>query len=393
MDFLSYINELQTELTTQNIPHDKVRSIIAHESALAEIHTIDEQKSFFTSERLKNVLAKATQTNETTPISPDSDTIAPQSSSSKHSVRILDDNKTIMPTAPRATIQSLADEATMIVISGSANHAIEEQTIAAPPNLKKLLSNHDVVKISEKDTAFFQSNTSTSPQKNIEDATVQVRSIGKTFIDTEATLPRKTRPQNIPFTEQTRPMPSHTTVPIKEAKVTTNTETPKKEAVSTQTSPNHTPPQTAIPLSPETLRNPHPRIAFFWLTFLLIPSICILTVLVASLVAIINLIFVVAFAVVMLSYLTILLFPAFIAIYSSIFAFLYWQDGHTIEGFIETGITLFTSGLSLLLGYLLYRHFVVATEMISEKCKSFNQKNFILIRNLYRFSVKGAEKL
>ena len=95
----------------------------------------------------------------------------------------------------------------------------------------------------------------------------------------------------------------------------------------------------------------------------------------------------------MFFYLSVLLIPLFFVIYSVIFAFLYWKDFRIADGFTEFGLTLFLSGFSLLFGYLFYRPFIDAAEWIAEKCKSFNQKTFRLLRNLYRYSVKGAEKI
>lgn len=394
MDFLTYIQKLQNELTAHNLPKDQIHTIITQESALAETKEPAELNVFFTLDRLENLLVQAKQQNEHPRQDDEFKTIVPQGSSKIPAIRILDEEKTILPSASKATLQSLTDEATMVVISGNPNDAAEEKTIAASPDLKKLLSENETVKISEKDTVFFD-NTPALPK---EDETVQqIPLTPKKFSssDTTATLPAHkpivTASETI--TEQTRPILSRIPKPNNEnEKKPSVTESKEKEVPPVKTSKNE-PASSALPLSSEAIRNPHPHISFFWIAFLLIPSICFLAVLIAAFILVVDLLFLLAFTAVMLFYLFFLLIPLFIALYSAVFAFLYWRDTRIAEGLTEFGLMLLSSGLALMFGYLLYRPFILISEWIGEKFKSFNKKTFLLVRNLYRYSVKGAEKL
>lgn len=398
MDFLSYIQKLRNELAALNIPQDTIHAIITQESALAETKSTDIQPVFFTPERLQSILAQAAKQTPAS-ISPevcDEDkTIIPQGNAKNHAFQMQDEEKTILPTAPKATIHSLSDEATMVVISGISHEALEEKTLAASPDLQKLLSENETVRISEKDTGSFQSDPDRTLVIANEEATVQIRSATAPVTDTEATLPMHTPAvsKTASLNEETRPIPQKT---IESAKTSLNNTSPK-ETLSQE--PSATPAQkntansTVAPLSPETIRNPHPLISFCWLTLLLVPSIGFLAVLIVSFIVLTNLFFLVAFTAVMLFYLAFLLIPLFLALYSIVFAFLYWKDARITEGITELGLAFFSSGLSLMFGYLFYRPFITIAELIGEKCKSFNKKTFTLVRNLYRYSVKGAEKL
>ena len=440
MDFLTYIQTLQNELSDLNLTKDAIHSITAKEYALAEATGIDDIPSIFTDERLHIILSQAKQAKETqTPESVNEEQTIIQYS---HSTPI--EEKTIFPTN-HSPVKSLTDEATMVVISDNSQDALEEETIALPPTIKKLLSENETVKISEKDTAFFQVDSDRTAAFQTEEATVQIKSFNeeatvkiKSFNE-EATVQIPSQAEEL--TVQIRPRTEESTVQIRipkeEATVLIPSPTeddtviihqPKKKTSDTEdtlplhstpptpktpytteiekipvtpapTSDNQHPKNTAqpskspVPLTPESIRNPHPHVSFVWLFLLLIPSIALLSVLIASFIVLANLFFLIAFTAVMLIYLSLLLIPLFAALYSTLFSFLYLKDFRISNGIIELGIALFSSGVSLLLGYLLYRPFITIAELIGTKCKSFNQKTFKLVRNLYRYSVKGAEKL
>ncbi len=398
MDFLTYIQKLRNELAALNIPQDTIHATVTQESALAETKSTDIQSTFFTNDRLQNILVRAEKqlhTSNADNIGDEDKTIVPQGNAKHHTFPIQDEEKTILPITPKATIHSLSDEATMVVISGISHETLEEKTIAASPNLKKLLSENETVRISEKDTGSFQRDPDRTLVIANEAATVQIRSESTAVTDIEATLPLHNTviSQKIPLNEQTRPIPQKNIEPTKTPiNNTPLKDSPQKEIPTPSTQKNTTIPPTA-PLSPETIRNPHPFVSFFWLAFLLVPSIGFLAVLIVSFIVLTNLFFLVAFTAVMLFYLSFLLIPLFLALYSLVFSFLYWKDARITEGIVELGLAFFSSGLSLMFGYLFYRPFITAAEWISEKCKSFNKKTFTLVRNLYRYSVKGAEKL
>lgn len=397
MEFLTYIQKLQSELEALRIPQDTIHTVITQESALAETKSTDVQPGFFTPDRLQSILAQAKQLHASysAEVYDEDKTIIPQDNAKNHAFPIQDEEKTILPTSPKATIQSLSDEATMVVISGISHKDLEEKTIAASPNLKKLLSENETVRISEKNTGSFPCDPDRTHVISTEDATVQVRCESVSVADTEATLPPHTPKvtPNIPLDEQTRPISTKNIRSTKEpVNNTPPIDSPPQETNAPSTQKNTTIPASA-PLSPEMIRNPYPFVSFFWLAFLLIPSIGFLVVLIVSFIVLTNLFFLVAFTAVMLFYLAFLLVPLFLALYSFIFSFLYWKDARIAEGITELGLALFSSGLSLMFGYLFYRPFIATSEWIGEKCRSFNKKTFILIRNLYRYSVKGAEKL
>lgn len=390
MDFLTYIQILQQELLTYNLTKDEIHCIITQESALAETKEPIEIKAFFTYERIE-MLAKKAKTQKAPLLEEDeTKTIVPQGCLKNNIYSSPDEEKTIMPTTTRTTLHSLTDEATMVVISGNTDIAIEEKTIAASPDLKKLLSENETVRISEKDTVFFQTPQNNEIPLPQEDETVQhvpLTRFTKSSLNTDATLaiPKQENVTTAPITEQTRPIPTTNHEP------SPSTPTPDHFPKDKDTKNESTP--SIIALSPENIRNPHPYVSFFWLTVLLVPSLCFLTVLIAFFIIAVNSLFLLAFTLSMFFYLSFLLVPLFIALYSFVFAFLYWNDSHVTKGIAEIGIALFSSGLSLMLGYLFYRPFVSTVEKISQKFKSFNKKTFLLIRNLYRYAVKGAEKL
>lgn len=392
MDFLLYIQKLQNELKALNLPKEKIHTIITQEYALAETQDSSSLQSFFTLVRLETILTQAMKQNSIFSPEDEAATIAPQGCLKNKAIRIIDEEKTILP-SPKATLQSLTDEATMVVISGNANDAFEEKTMAASPDLKKLLSENETVRISEKDTVFFKDELDTTPTILKEDETIQripITPQKSSSVDVDATLPayKTTTTRNEPVTEQTQPIPSGVLEPKKKNEEKTSaTPNPEKKVTKNETE------SSVLPLSAESIRNPHPHISFFWLAFLLIPSICFLAVMIATFVLFVDFLFLLAFTAVMLFYLSVLLIPLFFVIYSVVFAFLYWQDFRIAEGVTEFGLTLFLSGFSLLFGYLFYRPFIVTAEWIGEKCKSFNRKTFRLLRNLYRYSVKGAEKI
>ena len=429
MDFLTYIQTLQNELSDLNLTKDAIHSITAKEYALAEATGIDDIPSIFTDERLHIILSQAKQAKETqTPESVNEEQTIIQYS---HSTPI--EEKTIFPTN-HSPVKSLTDEATMVVISDNSQDALEEETIALPPTIKKLLSENETVKISEKDTAFFQVDSDRTAAFQTEEATVQIKSFNEEAtvqIPSQAEeLTVQIRPRTEESTVQIRipkeeatvlipspaeddtviihqpkkktsdtedTLPLHSTTPTPKAPQTTEVE--KIPVTPAPTSDNQHPKNTAqpskslVPLTPESIRNPHPHVSFVWLFLLLIPSIALLSVLIASFIVLANLFFLIAFTAVMLIYLSLLLIPLFAALYSTLFSFLYLKDFRISNGILELGIALFSSGVSLLLGYLLYRPFITIAELIGTKCKSFNQKTFKLVRNLYRYSVKGAEKL
>ena len=429
MDFLTYIQTLQNELSDLNLTKDAIHSITAKEYALAEATGIDDIPSIFTDERLHIILSQAKQAKETqTPESVNEEQTIIQYS---HSTPI--EEKTIFPTN-HSPVKSLTDEATMVVISDNSQDALEEETIALPPTIKKLLSENETVKISEKDTAFFQVDSDRTAAFQTEEATVQIKSFNEEAtvqIPSQAEeLTVQIRPRTEESTVQIRipkeeatvlipspaeddtviihqpkkktsdtedTLPLHSTTPTPKAPQTTEVE--KIPVTPAPTSDNQHPKNTAqpskslVPLTPESIRNPHPHVSFVWLFLLLFPSIALLSVLIASFIVLANLFFLIAFTAVMLIYLSLLLIPLFAALYSTLFSFLYLKDFRISNGILELGIALFSSGVSLLLGYLLYRPFITIAELIGTKCKSFNQKTFKLVRNLYRYSVKGAEKL
>ena len=354
------------------------------ESALAETKDATVLQSFFTLDRLEAILTQATQQNSNLTQEDETITIAPQGCLKNKPVRIVDEEKTILPSSSKATLHSLTDEVTMVVISGNTNDVLEEKTIAASPDLKKLLSENETIRISEKDTVFFQSRPDTTQILPKEDLTIQhipPAPTNPSSLDTDSTLPAY---KSLSATEQTQPISKPKTVTEEKELATSAAE---KTVNKTETKPS------PLPLSPESIRNPHPHIFFLWVGFLLIPSIVFLAVFIAAFIITIDLLFLFAFTVVMLFYLSVLLIPLFFVIYSVVFAFLYWSDFRIADGICEFGLTLFLSGFSLLFGYLFYRPFINTAESIAEKCKSFNQKTFRLLRNLYRYSVKGAEKI
>lgn len=393
MDFLLYIQKLQNKLTELNLPNERIHAIITQESALAETKDTTELQSFFTLDRLESILAQAKPSTGNTAQEDEAATIAPQGSRKGQPIRLVDEEKTVLPTSFKATLHSLTDESTMVVISGNANDASEEQTIAASSDLKKLLSENETVRISEKDTVFFKDKldmVSTNPQ---EDATVQhipLSSPQTASLDSEATVPlyKTVTASDSDDIKQVKPTPQAVFEPKKEpeSKATATLDN-EKNVVKNEFKPS------TLPLSPESIRNPHPHISFLWVAFLLVPSIVFLAVFIAAFIITVDLLFLLVFTTVMVFYLSVLLIPLFFVIYSVVFAFLYWQEFRIADGFAEFGVTLFFSGFSLLFGYLFYRPFSGTAELIAEKCKSFNQKTFRLLRNLYRYSVKGAEKI
>lgn len=421
MDFLTYKQTLNNELLRLNIPQDTIHTIVTQEAALAEIKNANELQSFFTIERISNILSlvKQSQTSLAPLIQDEEKTILPQSTQQSRQ----DEEKTILPTTSKATIQALADEATLVVISGASHQAPEEKTIAASPTLQKLLSENETVRISEKDTtAFFPNdidqkvvisaeNTSTHLQSineeattpipsNIEEATIPISHIHEEATVaipkpiSHATITEATVPLHTPQIAHNKPTNEVTTPStVSSVKKAVNQASISETTGPAKTAPNTPKQSTAIPLSPETLRNPHPHLAFVWLAFLLVPSIGLFTILAMSFILIANLLFAFVFVLVMLIYLSFLLIPIFLSLYSVFFACLYWKDSRIAEGITELGLSLFSSGNAILLGYLFYRPFVVATEWIAIKSKTFNKKTFLLIRNLYRYSVKGTEKL
>lgn len=429
MDFLTYIQTLQNELSDLNLTKDAIHSITAKEYALAEATGIDDIPSIFTDERLHIILSQAKQAKETQ--IPES--VNEEQTIIQYSRSTPIEEKTIFPTN-HSPVKSLTDEATMVVISDNSQDALEEETIALPPTIKKLLSENETVKISEKDTAFFQVDSDRTAAFQTEEATVQIKPFNEEAtvqIPSQAEeLTVQIRPRTEESTVQIRipkeeatvlipspaeddtviihqpqkktsdtedTLPLHSTTPSPKAPHTTEVE--KIPVTPAPTSDNQHPKNTAqpskslVPLTPESIRNPHPHVSFVWLFLLLIPSIALLSVLIASFIVLANLFFLIAFTAVMLIYLSLLLIPLFAALYSTLFSFLYLKDFRISNGILELGIALFSSGVSLLLGYLLYRPFITIAELIGTKCKSFNQKTFKLVRNLYRYSVKGAEKL
>lgn len=429
MDFLTYIQTLQNELSDLNLTKDAIHSITAKEYALAEATGIDDIPSIFTDERLHIILSQAKQAKETQT----SESVNEEQTIIQYSRSTPIEEKTIFPTN-HSPVKSLTDEATMVVISDNSQDALEEETIALPPMIKKLLSENETVKISEKDTAFFQVDSDRTAAFQTEEATVQIKSLNEEAtvqIPSQAEeLTVQIRPRTEESTVQIRipkeeatvlipspaeddtviihqpqkktsdtedTLPLHSTPPTPKTPYTTEIE--KIPVTPAPTSDNQHPKNTAqpskspVPLTPESIRNPHPHVSFVWLFLLLIPSIALLSVLIASFIVLANLFFLIAFTAVMLIYLSLLLIPLFAALYSTLFSFLYLKDFRISNGILELGIALFSSGVSLLLGYLLYRPFITIAELIGTKCKSFNQKTFKLVRNLYRYSVKGAEKL
>ena len=422
MDFLTYIQTLQNELSDLNLTKDAIHSITAKEYALAEATGIDDIPSIFTDERLQIILSQAKQTQE----NPTPEIVNEEQTILQYNHPTQDEEKTIFPTA-NSPIKSLTDEATMVVISENSQEALEEETIALPATIKKLLSENETVKISEKDTAFFQVDPDRTAAFPTEEATVQINPFNEEAtvqIPSQAEeltvqIPPRTEESTVQIripkeddtviihptpkktidTEDTLPLHSTTpsTTPTPKAQHTPEVEkTPVTPATtSDKQHPKSTahPSKATIPLTPESIRNPHPHVSFVWLFLLLIPSIALLSVLIASFIVLANLFFLIAFTAVMLIYLSLLLIPMFIALYSTLFSFLYLKDSRISNGIIELGIALFSSGISLLFGYLLYRPFIMMAELIGTRCKSFNKKTFKLVRNLYRYSVKGAEKL
>ena len=97
MDFLTYIQTLQNELSDLNLTKDAIHSITAKEYALAEATGIDDIPSIFTDERLHIILSQAKQAKETqTPESVNEEQTIIQYS---HSTPI--EEKTIFPTTSR----------------------------------------------------------------------------------------------------------------------------------------------------------------------------------------------------------------------------------------------------------------------------------------------------
>ena len=397
MDFLLYIQKLQDNLTALNIPQEKIHAIINQESALAQTKTSAEHQIFFTQDRI-NLLLDQEKNNHAPLQTDETATIVPQGSSFYQPIRIIDEEKTILPTSSKATIQSLSDEATMVVISQNTLVTAEEQTIAPSTNLKKLLSENETVRISEKDTVFFNTLPPSTRVEIQEDTTIPgipLTTKNISVLDTDITRPafKANSPVYESVTEETRPIPTNIFHQALQPKDTQTKEIEKKEQAPTKKTPNQPNTPSAVRLSPEAIRNPHPILSFFWLTLLLVPSIFFLGVVISAFIITVDLLFLLSFTFVTLFYLSILLLPLFLAVYSVVFSILYWQSFRIADGFAEFGISLFLCGGLLIIGYFFYRHFINATEFIVEKCKSFNQKTFRLLRNLYRYSVKGAEKL
>jgi len=397
MDFLTYIQKLQNELIVHDCSQNQIHTILTQESELAKAKDETVLDSFFTLDRLEKVIIEVKKQNNA--FQPEeSKTIVPQSSSKNNTINFhceLNEETTILHSSPTTTVHSLSDEATMVVISGNIPSTIEEKTIVTSPDLKKLLSENETVKISEKDTLFFQDDLNVTLAIPSQEVTIHPHTPSLTIADTDATLPLREPNdfRNVSVTEQTRPIPTRLTDSSKELTQNSSAITTSKKENSATTQKKISASTPTVPLSPETIRNPHPHVSFFWLAFLLFPSVCCLTVLITAFVLVANLLFLLAFTAVMIFYLSFLFIFFFFSLYSCIFTFLYWKDLRIAEGITELGLALFSFGLSLMFGYLFYRPFVSLAELIGEKCKSFNQKTFLFIRNLYRYSVKGAEKL
>lgn len=138
------------------------------------------------------------------------------------------------------------------------------------------------------------------------------------------------------------------------------------------------------------IKNAHPIFLGFWLFLLFLPSLFFVFLFLLVVFFTVNLVLLLALALVTGFYFCFLLFLLSASLYSLLFVIRYSGAGRINDALTEAGLMLLCSGTALSGGYFLYRPILSCITFLRRIGEGFNKKFFLLVRNLLRYAKKGV---
>lgn len=286
---------------------------------------------------------------------------------------------------------SLSSTSTVVISDKQYDEKTKEVQLS--PELQKLFSETHTVRISEMDTVSFRAvsedkdlelpgeylsvkSPTVDPSCDSEDSTVRIEKAPVTDLPDEEKTIIITRTVSNSYNKKTQDAPSKKDVAV------------KKDHSDKLVSPSE-----KASVTKKDLINPHPLRALGVLLILFFPTVLLVGASIFAVFLLGNLLLSLCVLLLSILFFLICIAPFMLSAYSLFFAIVYLCDQAITDALGELGLFLIAGSLPALAILLLKKHYFALIDKIIRRCIQFNKKVFLLVHNLYRYTLKGVGRI